>query len=419
MILLLVNSIIILFLVLSFKQKIMETTIIISFCSILLLAYIFDVSSSKTRIPSVILLLALGMILKKVTSFFNVFVPDISALLPILGSIGLILIVLDGALDIELNKSKILIFKKAIIGSLIVTLALGLIFTLLFYYFTPNTIKDCLINAIPFCIISSAIAIPSVQNLSNFNREFVVCESSFSDIFGVILFNFIAYNEVINLNAFGNFGLEIIIIIIISFIATIGLSLILKSIGHHVKFVPIILLIVLVYEVSKIWHLPGLVFILIFGVIMGNLDELNHLKWIKKFNPVGLNSEVKKFKELSVEATFLVRSSFFIVFGYLLKVSEILNPKTAFWALGIIGIIFALRVIQLKISKIPLAPLLFVAPRGLITVLLFLLIVPEHNIPLVNKSLIIQVIIFSALFMMFGFMITKKETKELKKTNEH
>ena len=389
----------------------METTIIISFCSILLLAYVFDVSSSKTRIPSVILLLALGMVLKKVTAFFNVFVPDISALLPILGSIGLILIVLDGALDIELNKSKILIFKKAIIGSILVTLTLGFIFTFLFYYFTQNNLKDCVINALPFCIISSAIAIPSVQNLSSFNKEFVVCESSLSDIFGVILFNFIAYNEVINLNAFGNFGIEIIIIIVVSFIATIGLSLILKSIGHHVKFVPIILLIVLVYEISKIWHLPGLVFILIFGVIMGNLDELNHLKWINKFNPVGLNKEVKKFKELSVEATFLVRSSFFIVFGYLLKISEILNPKTAFWALGIIAIIFALRIIQLKISKIPLAPLLFVAPRGLITVLLFLLIGPENNIPLVNKSLIIQVIIFSALFMMFGFMVSKKEAK--------
>jgi Kef-type K+ transport system membrane component KefB len=412
MFLLLLYSIFILFLEQANTfNKLMETTIIIIFCCILLIAYIFDISSSKTRIPSVILLLLFGLLLKKASVFLKLEIPDISPLLPILGSLGLILIVLDGALDIELNKSKIIIFKKAIIGSVLITLSLGLIFTLLFYYYSPNNLKDCLINAIPFCIISSAIAIPSVQNLSNFNREFVVCESSLSDIFGVIFFNFIAYNEVIDLKAFGNFGLEIITIILISFIATIGLSLILKSIGHHVKFVPIILLIVLVYEISKIWHLPGLVFILIFGVIMGNLDELNHFKWINKFNPVGLNNEVKKFKELSVEATFLVRSSFFIVFGYLMKIEEIFNVSTIFWAIAIVAIIFLFRIIQLKISKIPLNPLVFVAPRGLITVLLFLLIAPSQQIVLVNKSLIIQVIILSALCMMFGFMFVKSEKK--------
>jgi hypothetical protein len=50
---------------------------------------------------------------------------------------------------------------------------------------------------------------------------------------------------------------------------------------------------------------------------------------------------------------------------------------------------------------------LFIAPRGLINILLFLTIAPEQNILLVNKSLIIQVIVFSALIMMFGLMIQK------------
>ena len=391
----------------------MEAIIIIIFCCLLLLAYVFDISSSKTKIPSVILLLLLGMLLKKTAVFFKIFIPDVSLLLPILGSLGLILIVLDGALDIELKRSKFVLFKKAIIGSVVSTLLLGLIFTLLFYYYTPNSFKDCITNAIPFCIISSAIAIPSVQNLSKYNIEFVVTESSLSDVFGVILFNFIVFNEILNFSAFANFGLQIIYIILISFVATIGLSLILKSIGHHVKFVPIILLIVLVYEISKIWHLPGLVFILIFGVIMGNLDELNHLKWIRRFNPIGLNKEVKKFKELAVEATFLIRSSFFIVFGFILEIKEIVNPETIFWALLIITIIFIVRIIQLKISKMPLNPLIFVAPRGLITILLFLLIAPKNQILLVNRSLIIQVIIISALIMMFGFMITKRKKKQV------
>ena len=57
----------------------------------------------------------------------------------------------------------------------------------------------------------------------------------------------------------------------------------------------------------------------------------------------------------------------------------------------------------------PLFPLLFVAPRGLITILLFLGIAPEHSILLVNKSLIIQVILMTAIIMMLGLMITAKQ----------
>jgi hypothetical protein len=78
-----------------------------------------------------------------------------------------------------------------------------------------------------------------------------------------------------------------------------------------------------------------------------------------------LNKEVAKFKELTIEATFLVRALFFLLFGYLIQTSEIANLDTLVWSVGIVLGVFLLRIIQLKISKIPLFPLLFVAPEGL------------------------------------------------------
>lgn len=53
--------------------------------------------------------------------------------------------------------------------------------------------------------------------------------------------------------------------------------------------------------------------------------------------------------------------------------------------------------------------MLFIAPRGLINILLFLSIVPAQQIPLVNKSLILQVVLLSALVMMIGLMVTGKK----------
>jgi hypothetical protein len=68
------------------------------------------------------------------------------------------------------------------------------------------------------------------------------------------------------LETFGYFFLEILIIIAISFVATILLSFLLNKIQHHIKFVPIVLLIILIYEISKIFHLPALIFILVLVV---------------------------------------------------------------------------------------------------------------------------------------------------------
>lgn len=188
-----------------------------------------------------------------------------------------------------------------------------------------------------------------------------------------------------------------------------GLSFLLSRIDHHIKFIPIILIVILIYSVSKIFHLPSLVFIMLFGLFISNLDKLRHFKWIEEMRPEELKKEAKKFKEITTEGAFLVRSLFFLLFGYLLETSEILNLETLIWSLGVVLCIFVFRVIQLKLLKLPQLPLLFIAPRGLITILLFLTIEPSHQITIVNNSFIIQVIILSSLLMMFGLMIKNEQ----------
>ncbi|MWB94886.1 sodium:proton antiporter [Flavobacterium sp. GA093] len=386
-------------------------SIIITFCVLLLVAYLFDLTSSKTKIPSVLLLLLLGAIVHRITDFLEIDLPDFTNVLPIFGTIGLILIVLEGSLELEINKSKIGLIKKSSLGALIPLLITAFIISFLFQYYGGYSFKASLINAIPFCIISSAIAIPSVRNLSERKREFVTYESSLSDIFGVIFFNFILYNSDFQMLTFGHFIMQIVIMILISFLSTLLLSFLLNKIDHHIKFVPIILLVILIYEISKMFHLPALFFILIFGLSINNFDELKGYKWAERFRTDSLTKEVEKFKELNTEVAFVVRSLFFLLFGYLIETSEILNPDTLVWAVAIVVLIYIIRALQLYFSKLPLLPLLFVAPRGLITILLFLTITSEFNIDLVNKSLIIQVILISSLMMMLGLIAHSKKEK--------
>jgi len=390
----------------------MTATILISFCLLLLIAYLFDITSAKTKTPSVILLLLLGWGIKEMTHWLGYGLIDFSSLLPVLATFGLILIVLEGSLELNLDGSKIGLVKKSILGALIPMVLLALSLAFAFQYFGNYSFKIGLINAIPLCVISSAIAIPSVINLRPSLKEFVVYESSFSDILGILFFNFIALNETIGLISIGNFGLHLLIIIAVSIIGTIVLSLLLGRIEHHVKFVPIILLIVLVYALLKLYHLPALLFILLFGLAIGNLGLFKGIKWLRNIKTDNLNNEINKFKELTTEGAFLVRSLFFILFGYTIKTSEITNSNTIVWAIAIVGLVLIIRALQLKVSKIDLNPLLYIAPRGLITILLFFSILPDDRISLVNNSLIIQIILFSAIIMAIGLILKPERLPE-------
>ncbi len=400
----------------------MTSSIIISLCVLLLIAYVFDLTSSKTRIPSVILLLALGWGVRQFTIIFHIAIPDLSGLLPVFGTVGLILIVLEGSLELELNSSKKTVLKKSLIVALVPMLILSFLLAYIFQYFQPGiSFRDALTNAVPLCVISSSIAIPSVKYLTNYNKEFITYESSLSDIFGVIFFNFVALNELGQSHTILESGLQLLIMIAVSFIATILLAFLLGKIDHHIKFVPIILLVLLIYAIAKLYHLPSLIFILILGLFLGNLDELKRFKWVAMLKPDELNNEVHKFRDLITEATFLVRTVFFLLFGYLIETKEILNTGTLVWAFGIIAAALLIRAVQFKLSGIKMFPMLFIIPRGLINVLLFLSIIPLQNIPLVNKSLILQMILISAVIMMIGLMVSKKEVlteEENNKANE-
>lgn len=390
----------------------MTVGIIITLCTLVLLAYIFDFTSAKTKIPSVILLLVLGYVVRQLCNLFGVVLFNLGSILPVLGTIGLILIVLEGALELELDKGKLPLVGKTVWVALVPILVLSFGIALTIHYLAGYNLQQCLANAVPLAIISSSIAIPATRNFTAGQREFVIYESSISDILGVIFFNFIALHTTFGVMSFVLFFVELIIIVLISFVATGALSFMLSRLQHHIKFVPIIFLVILVYEISKVFHLPSLIFILVFGLFLNNLEKIKHIGFIQQLKPSVLHIEVKKFKEITIEATFLVRALFFLLFGYLIKTDELIDTDTLVWSVGITAAIFLVRTLILKAAKMPLSPLVFVAPRGLITILLFLSLAPHLRIPLINRPIIIQIIILSALVLMVGALLNKRPVNE-------
>lgn len=387
----------------------MTSGIIIATCLLILIAYVFDFTAGKTGIPSVILLLALGYLVRQLSNFFNISLLNLQGILPLLGTIGLILIVLEGSLELELNKNKLPLIGKSLAAAALPLFAMSFALAAVLSYVSGHGFKDCLSNAIPLAIVSSSVAIPSARNFISSEREFVTYESSISDIIGVIFFNFVTLHAAIGAATFGLFLVQLIVIILISFAATGGLSFLLGRIDHKIKFVPIIFLIILIYETSKELDLPSLLFIMVLGLFLNNLDQIKHIRWIQQLKPRLLRREVRRFKETTIEGTFLVRALFFLLFGYLIQTRELFHEESLLWSASITAGIFILRAVTLKLLRISLFPLVFIAPRGLITILLFLSVKPEIQVPLINRPVLIQVIILSSLVVMAGTLFSKNK----------
>jgi Kef-type K+ transport system membrane component KefB len=395
--------------------------ILIAFCVIILLAYFFDITAKYSKIPGVLLLILTGIGLNHLADYFSMYIPEINKILPVMGTLGLVLIVLEGSMDLTLRKNKTRLIAGSLFSSISLLLIFVFVFTCIAVYYLDYDFKTSMINIIPIAIISSAVAIPSATSLLQADREFITYESSLSDIFGILFFNFVYFNGGTPVSGIFTFFMELIIMLIFSVLFSAGLATLLHKINHHVKYIIIMTAIILVYALAKLFHLPSLLVVLIFGLVMNNHDLFKNIFSAQFINFDEFHADLNSFKNIVAELTFVIRSFFFILFGYYTKLSDLMSLKNLLTATIITASIFIFRALFLKYAlKVPLNPLFYFAPRGLITILLFLSIPATMLLPMINVGVVTQVIFISILMMTLGNVLFSKKVHFVKTdtTNE-
>src|SRR5690554_3563691 len=371
---------------------------------VVIFSYLVDIFSHRIRIPSVLLLMAFGMGIKVFLDLTGIGAPDFTKMLPFLGTIGLILIVLEAAMHLHLTRDALEVMSKAAIAAATLLLVTSGVITGLLHLVSGESFHACLVNAIPFAVISSAMAIPSTQNLSLEKKEFVIYESTFSDILGILFFT-LASN---NLGGVDDWVLgiteSVIVTVFFSFVFTVGLVWLVTKLRNHVKFFLILFLLLLVYSLAKLFHLPALLLVFLFGLALNNTLLLKKWKWVaSKIDLMKVQEDLKYMQVSATESTFLVRTFFFVIFGYSLQWSLILKLQVFLVSLAIVVFIFGFRYFYFKFfAPKHLFPESLIAPRGLITVLLFYSIPTEMQIVPVHLGTLFLVVVITALTMAFG-----------------
>lgn len=384
------------------------TTLII-LSGLVIFSYLFDLVANKTKLPSVLLLLLLGIGLRLLVDNLSLQTFNFLRILPTLGTVGLILIVFEGSLDLKYDKAKNKVIKGAFLSAFAILLLTVAAITFIIHQITGADLYRCFANAIPFSVISSAIAIPSVASLNKITKEFIIYESSFSDILGIVLFNFVISNPHISAGSFASLGLETILILILSVISCVFLLYIMGKISHHIKFFLIISILILVYAIGQSYHLSSLVLILAFGLFLNNADTIKYA-WFKSiFIYKNLANDLTQLHQLSAETAFIIRTFFFVIFGFTMNIYELNDQNVLVNGFLILLSIYMIRFTYLLIFKRQhILPEGFVTPRGLISILLYYNLPESIKLPEISTSFLFLVVLGSSLVMSIGLMTSKR-----------
>lgn len=395
-------------------------TIIILLSSVVIISYIFNIISRKTRIPSVLLLIATGLAIRYTAGYYGYVPQDVQSMVKILGAIGLIMIVLEAALDLKVNRDKLPLIRDSFLSALIIFLISAFGIGFLIQQWLNVSFEYAFIYAVPLSIISSAIVIPSTSHLPALKKEFIIYESSFSDIIGILVFNYMLMRNVMSFRSAAIFTGNVGLAILVSLLASLMLIYILTKIKINLKFFLLFAILTFIYSAGELIHLPSLLIVLVFGLILNN-SELAFIGRLRKLiEGVDMSSIVGQMHSITAETSFLIRTFFFILFGYSIELSLLLNPIV--WQLGsaIVIILIIVRFLYLRlILKSNLFPEILLSPRGLVTILLFYNIPEYKRLESFDIGILFFVVVVTSLLMMVGLLFFKSENKFLETSDEH
>lgn len=393
-------------------QQFSTEQLLIILSAVVVMSYLFSIIGKYVKVPSVLLLLGSGMLLRYVVDANQINFSVPSKLVELLGVIGLVMIILEAGLDLKIGRDKFKVIRDSFFSAFVIFVVTTIGVTTILYYLLHEPLNQCIVYAIPLSIISSAIVIPSIHALTPTKKEFLVYEASFADIIGILFFNLFTEGEQVTSSTVGHFFLNIGIAIPLSLILCACLFLILTKSKMGVRFFLVIALIVLLYAGGKLLHLPSLILVLMFGMLMNNWQLFKHKKISRYFAEEKVKEVTHLLHSITAETSFIIRTFFFILFGYAINLSLIGDSSVLLTGSLIVLVLFVVRWLYLRFFlHTRIYPEVFFIPRGLVTVLLFYRIPDSMKLHNFNEGILFFIIIATALVMMLG-MIFYKQTPE-------
>ena len=388
--------------------------ILIALCSLVVLSYVFSIIGRYFRVPSVLLLLFAGILFRIIADHYSVQLNFSAKLVETLGEVGIIMIVLEAGLDLRLGKEKIKLIRNSFLSALVIMALSTASVACILFYWLQEPIHLCLVYAIPLSVMSSSIVLPSLHPLTEQKKEFLVYEASFSDILGILAFNYFTAENSMTWSSAATLGFSIVISVILSVILSFILFLILAKTKLDIKFFLIFALLVLIYSGGRMLQLPSLLIILVFGLLINNWDKAPSVK-LQRFFPI---TEVDKIRHLlhsiTAESSFLIRTFFFVLFGFSISLKFLGDQEIIMVGSFLVATLFVVRLLYLRFFlHTNVFPESYFIPRGLVTIVLFYKIPESLKLGSFNDGLLFFIIVVTGIIMTLAMIFYKKKPQQI------
>ncbi len=397
----------------------MSTALILGLVGgLLMLAFLANRVFRVTRVPDVLVLMALGLVLGPVLGLVNP--AHLSSTTNVLGTLAIILVLFEGGLELDLRRT----FRHFPGSLLLAVLAYGFSISLVALVVhkglgMPLT-TSLAVGAVLGCT-SSTVVLPVLQQLRA--REPVkvtlMLEASWGDVLAVLTVGLLlgvgSQGGAVARHVLQGVLTQVGVAVVFATAAGILWSRLLPMLSDARFWQVMTFSIVLVmYAGTEAIGASGLIAVLAFGLTLANFPGIDPRLRAVEEDSISFQSQ-ESLLSFHSELAFLVRSFFFVLIGAIADLGSF-RGHTLLIA-GILGALFVARWLALQVSRLAFRDIeekerelmLWIMPRGLITVVLALQVVAARSEVSFLSALAFAVILVTNVMVVVGSLRASRD----------
>jgi cell volume regulation protein A len=348
---------------------------------LLVLAFLANRLSGLTRIPDVLMLMALGVLLGPVLHLVQAV--ELSRATNLLGTLAIVLVLFEGGLELDLRNTLRHFLGGFLLAMLAYGLSAGLVALIIHKGLGLPLIPALAVGAVLGCT-SSTVVLPVLQQLkaSEAVRVTLMLEASWGDVLAVLTVGLLlglesqhgALEATVLKGLANQVGLAVVFAVPTGILWSRLLPVLSEARFWQVLTFSILLLL---YAGMEALDANGLIAVLAFGLTLANFPGVDPRI---RFSPLETYVAESQQALLSFhsELAFLVRTFFFVLIGAIAELGIFRHHPLLM--LGTLAALFVARWIALQASRWSwreIGPrgrdlILWIMPRGLITIVLAL-----------------------------------------------
>jgi cell volume regulation protein A len=332
-----------------------------AFGAIILIGFLSTLAFEKTKVPDVIVLIMIGLIFGPIAlTFFNfesVSQVTLEAVAPYFTSLALIIILFDGGLNLNFEKVLSKIGHAVFFAAMGFVMSVAMITIVCYFVFAFPLLISILLASI-LGGTSSAVILDILRRMKikEETRQLLILESVITDVLCVVVALSIlqmlvggSSASVVVTSLATEFSIAIVAALVFGII---WLRTLKRLQGKPFSFMITIAALLLIYSGVEMVGGSGFVAALVFGLVLGNKEEVARMFRIK--SELVFDERIKSFHS---EVSFLIKTVFFVYLGlsFTLDFQNLginntipyFSPPYDMLALFVVGIILITGVIML------------------------------------------------------------------------